>query len=148
MKKMIVILLFFPLFLGAQTEEKETVYVLFDVKSNEKCTVEIEQTYDNKSGIEFVKKFRKKVKSNKKITFYICDEIFGLRKKQQIDTCSTQLLKKVAFKDLRYLNAQRDALKPVNFFKNSVFKKIYFIEPHDDYVIKYEVIWITDLIQN
>lgn len=145
MKRIVFILILFPIFLLSQTAEKETVYVLFDTNSDEKCKIDVEQTYSKKQGIEFVKKFRKKAKKDR---FYICDEIFRLHRKGAIDTCNTDILKKITFKDMNYLNAKRDELKPVNFFKNSVFGKIYFIEPYKDYVVKYEVIWATDLIQN
>lgn len=139
MKKIVFIIILFPVLLWSQAEEKETVYVLFSLNNGEKCNVE-----DGDGNVLSIKKFRKKMKVDR---FYICDEIFRLRRKGAIDTCSIKLLKETTFKDLKYLNEQRDKLKPVNFFKNSVFEKIYFIEPHKDYVIRYEVMWVTDLIQ-
>ncbi len=71
MKKYILSLLLLISFLvQSQTPKKETVYLMFDITSNEKCSVENEEGNTIK-----VNKFR-----NNNNKFYICKEIFSLKK--------------------------------------------------------------------
>lgn len=125
-------------------EEKEVIYLLFDEKSKEKCKIYVEQNYENNKGISFVKRYRSK-KEKDNIIFYICEEIFYLDKRHQIDTCNFKYLQKIKFETLKAMNQKRKNSKYA--FKNSVFKKIYLVENKNDKVIKYPVIWNTDMIQ-
>lgn len=59
MKNYIQILLFlFSINLFSQTK-KEIVHLLFKSNTKEKCKIDVEQTYQNKKGVDFVKKYRK-----------------------------------------------------------------------------------------
>ena len=43
---------------------------------------------------------------------------------------------------------KREETKDIFFFKNGIFKKIYILKPYGDKYLKYDVVWITDLIEN
>ena len=64
MKNIIFILLFSPLVILSQTEKKETVYLLFDINSKEKCIIE-----DGDGNSSKLNKYRKEYRENK-IYFY------------------------------------------------------------------------------
>ena len=70
-----------------------------------------------------------------------------LDKKDKIDTCSIKHINKIKFETLQTIKNKRKILKSEYFFKNSIFKKIYLIERFKDKIIKYPVIWNTDLIK-
>ncbi|RAV27417.1 hypothetical protein [Sinomicrobium soli] len=139
MKYLVFYIFMLPLFAFSQKTEKETIYILFDIANKEKCEVEIEG-----KGIQRINKYRIS-KSMDNTFYYICDEIFVPKKGGEVDTCSVKNLKKIDIKNIDYLIDVKKK-KTESFFKNSIFKKIYFIEPHKDYLMKYEVSWATDLI--
>lgn len=147
MKKVIYLFIYLCVYSYTFSQDKkETGYLFFDKKSKEKCKVFTEQTARNKKGIEFVKKYTKKERDDQ-VTFFICQESFVLDKKQKIDTCSVSFLKKIKFETLESIEKKRSKAKNVSFFKNSVFDKLYLIEVFEDKMIKYPVIWNTDLIE-
>jgi len=128
----------------SQTKKKEIVYLLFKKNSTEKCKIQVEQTYNNSKGIQYVKKFRKKT-TKKKLFFSVCDEDFiytkGLSK---IDTCSSKILKNVKLVTLDYLLKKYYA---ANELKHQVFNNIYFIEKiPNNKVVLYEVYWSGEWI--
>ncbi len=127
--------------------EKETAYLLFDTNEKEKCEISIEQTHKNKKEKGLIQKYRKE-KIRDRITFYICEESFLLDKKSKIDTCNYKNLSKIKFETLETLKSKRKTLKSKYFFKNSVFNKIYLVEKQKSIIIKYPVIWNSDLIEN
>lgn len=120
--------------------KKETIYLLFDSNSRDKCKIEVEQTYENKKGIEFVKKYRKEKKRIGFIDFYICDEKFVFNKvKNKKNTCSINSIKKHTIKDIDYM---KEKYQKGNDFKHHAFEKIYIAEKiSDEKFIKYEVYW-------
>ncbi len=135
---------------GFSQSKKETVYLFFDSANNEKCKVEVEFSSDNDGkldGYSLIKKYRKEV-YKKNITFYICKESFILDIKDKIDTCSTKYLNKIHFDTIETIEKKRVASKHINVFKNSVFQKIYIVEKLKDKIIKYPVIWTTDLVEH
>lgn len=98
-------------------EKKETVHLLFDLSSSEKCIVE------DGSGNELkVKKYRKYYDED--FTFFkIFDEEFIFRHAlQKPDTCSINDLKKINFKTIEYL---LDKYKKKPYFKKIIiYEKI------------------------
>ena len=131
----------FTCFSQKQAKEKETVYLLFDEQSKEKCKVDVEG-----KGFLNMNKFRKGYWDNGNIiVFKICDETFTTHKtKSYKDTCSVKALDNLKFVDFDYLVKKYDS---VYEFKHHVFEKIYFIERiSKDKIIKYEVGWIDDII--
>ncbi len=138
MKNYIYILMFlFSLNLFSQTK-KEIVYLLFNSNNKEKCKIDVEQTYKNKKGIEFVQKYRKEEKRKGFIDFYICDERFVFNKvKNERDTCTVKSLNKT--RNIEYLLGKYEKS---NKFKHLVFKKIFIVEKTPkNKIIKYEVYW-------
>ena len=97
--KFIILLLFslnsFYLF---SQEEKETVYLLFDVDSQEKCKVAApDDKYQN------IKKYKKNIKTDF-ITFTICEHIFEhIKGRHKIETSARDSLSKLNIKDIDYL---------------------------------------------
>lgn len=136
-----IIYLFICLFvcISYSQEKKETVFLLFDSNNKETCI-----TGESTKFEEVVNKYRK-VKRKKRIIFYICEESFILDRKNKIDTCDIKYLSKIKFETLKTIESKRVVSKHV--FKNSVFEKIYLIEKQNDKIIKYPVIWNTDLVQ-
>ncbi len=123
----------------SQQEKKETVYLLFDKQSKEKCKVPVEG-----KGYLNLKKFRKEFQEDY-IYFRICDEIFTAHKiKSFKDTCSVKTLNNLKLVDFDYLVKRYNS---VNEFKHHIFDKIYFIEKlSDNEIIKYEVTWVDEII--
>jgi len=120
--------------------KKETIYLLFDSYSRDKCKIEVEQTYENKKGIEIVKKYRKEKKRKGFIDFYICDEKFVFNKaKNKKNTCAISSKKKHNIKDIDYL---KEKYQKGEDFKHHVFEKIYIVEKiSKDKIVKYDVYW-------
>lgn len=145
MKNYIYILIFLvSISLYSQQEKKETVYLWFNNYSKEKCKIGVESTYENPKGIKIVNKYRK-IERKKRITFYVCEESFLLDRRNKIDTCDIKYLSKIKFETLQTIESKRVVSKYA--FKSSVFEKIYLIEKQKDRIIKYPVIWNTDLVQ-
>ena len=120
-------------------EKKETVFLLFDSNNKQKINIGESKKYG-----EIVNKYRK-ISKKKYITFYICDESFVLDNRYKIDTCDVKYLTKIKLETLQTMDIKRGASKYV--FKNSVFEKIYLVEKLNNKIIKYPVIWNTDLTQ-
>jgi hypothetical protein len=121
--------------------KKEKIYLLFEPNNSEKFEIK-----DGSGNILNINKYRKKTRKNY-TTFYILEESFVLDKKDKIDTCSIKHINKIKFETLQTIKNKRKILKSEYFFKNSIFKKIYLIERFKDKIIKYPVIWNTDLIK-
>jgi hypothetical protein len=121
--------------------KKEKIYLLFEPNNSEKFEIK-----DGSGNILNINKYRKKTRK-KYTTFYILEESFVLDKKDKIDTCSIKHINKIKFETLQTIKNKRKILKSEYFFKNSIFKKIYLIERFKDKIIKYPVIWNTDLIK-
>ena len=139
MKNYIYILMFlFSTNLFSQTK-KEIVYLLFNSNNKEKCKIDIEQTYENKKGISFVKKYRKENKKGK-IIFNICDEkfVFNYEKKKR-NTCTVKSLIKFNIKNLDYLKNKYQKGKK---FKHHTFEQINIIEIiSNNQIIKYSNVY-------
>tara|TARA_B110000902_G_C14175405_1_gene538474 strand:- start:56 stop:481 length:426 start_codon:yes stop_codon:yes gene_type:complete len=135
-----IIILMFWGFSFSQSK-KEKIYLLFEPNNSEKFEIE-----DGSGNILNINKYRKKTTKNY-TTFYILEESFVLDKKDKIDTCSIKHINKIKFETLQTIKNKRKILKSEYFFKNSIFKKIYLIERFKDKIIKYPVIWNTDLIK-
>ena len=115
------------------------MFLLFDSNNKETCII----GESIKHGT-IVNKYRKEEGKNH-ITFYICEEIFVMDKKSKIDTCKIESLKNIKFETLKTLDDKR--AKQVHVFKHSVFEKIFIVEKNKKNIIKYPVLWTTDLIQ-
>lgn len=126
-------------------EKKETIYLLFNNDNKEECKIGVESSYENPEGYRVVKRYRKKIREDGLVNFYICDEIFTLEKKKKIDTCNLKFLNTLNFETLEGIKSKRN--NTANVFKNSVFKEIYLIEIYKNNFIKYPVIWSSDLTQ-
>tara|TARA_B110000908_G_C10184862_1_gene417485 strand:- start:173 stop:598 length:426 start_codon:yes stop_codon:yes gene_type:complete len=135
-----IIILMFWGFSFSQSK-KEKIYLLFEPNNSEKFEIK-----DGSGNILNINKYRKKTRKNY-TTFYILEESFVLDKKDKIDTCSIKHINKIKFETLQTIKNKRKILKSEYFFKNSIFKKIYLIERFKDKIIKYPVIWNTDLIK-
>jgi hypothetical protein len=135
-----IIILMFWGFSFSQSK-KEKIYLLFEPNNSEKFEIK-----DGSGNILNINKYRKKTRK-KYTTFYILEESFVLDKKDKIDTCSIKHINKIKFETLQTIKNKRKILKSEYFFKNSIFKKIYLIERFKDKIIKYPVIWNTDLIK-
>ncbi|MFD0992833.1 hypothetical protein [Tenacibaculum geojense] len=124
----------------SQERKKETVYILFDNQSNEKCIVE-----DGSGNSLNVNKFRKEYEDyGNIINFKICNETFGFNKTKSFkDTCSIKALENIKLVDFEYLIKKYNSL---NEFKHHVFDKIYFVEKiSKNKIIKYEVGWVDEI---
>ena len=139
MKKItLTFLLLTTLLCFSQNIKKETVYLLLDLKSNEKYILE-----DGSGNSKYVNKYRKEIQGNY-IYFKICDEIFSTHKfKGFKDTCSIRALNNLKIVDLKYINNK----KSKSILKYNPFEKIYIVEKiSNTKIIKYEVAWIDDWI--
>ncbi|QHI34983.1 hypothetical protein IMCC3317_03290 [Kordia antarctica] len=139
MKKLTLLLLLFSSFFSfAQKEKKETVYLLFDTTSKEKCIVE-----DGSGNSQNLNKFRKEYKE-KSISFNICNEYFAYSTKKKLkDTCSIKELDNIKFVDLKYIQDK----KSKNVMRYNPFEKIYLVEIiSKEKIIKYDVTWIDDWV--
>lgn len=137
------IILFIVSFFIVSQNKKETIYLLFDNQSKEKCKIEVEQTYENKEGIDIVKKYKKEIREDF-IYFRICDELFTFHKTKSFkDTCSIKALDHLKLVKFDYLRRKYDSLFE---FKHHVFKKIYFIEKiSKDKIVKHDVHWVDEI---
>ncbi len=124
-----------------EVKKKETVYLFFNLQSNEKCKVAVRA-----KGYVDMNKFRKDYRDNGNIiNFKICDERFAAHKNRSYrDTCSIKALDNIKFVDFDYLIEKYNS---VFEFKHHVFEKIYFVEKiSDEKIIKYEVRWLDERI--
>ena len=121
-------------------EKRDIAYLPFHKDSLVKCEIE-----DGDGNLLNPSKYRKLSIQNISF-FYICDELFKLKSKKRIDTSSVNSINNIKYWTLDEMNAKRDSLKNTYFFKKDVFKEIYLIEPYEDKVIVYPVIWYTDLV--
>ncbi|WP_430409134.1 hypothetical protein [Kordia sp.] len=138
MKNLTLLLLLSTFFCFAQKQDKETVYLLFDMKSTETCIVE-----DGSGNSERLNKYRK-FKENNLTFLVICNEQFAYNhKKSKLDTCSIDMLTNSKIVDLEYIKKK----KSENVMRYNPFKKIYIIEKiSNDKVLKYDVTWIDDWV--
>ena len=141
-----IIIILLSVVMHSQTSKKETIHLLFKHASLTTCKISSEETLANIDGTENVLKFRKKV-GRSGILFYICEESFKFDRIGTIDTCDVKNLKSIKFETLHTLETKRNAVQGKVFFKNSIFDKIYLVEVHGDKIVKYPVVWNTDLIQ-
>ncbi|WP_225037257.1 hypothetical protein [Winogradskyella sp. SM1960] len=140
MKNIVTLFLIFSTICSfSQTEEKETVYLLFNRQSKEKCIIE-----DGSGNSLNLKKFRKEFQG-KYIYFKICNEIFTAHKTKSFkDTSSIKILDNLKIINSEYLLNKYNSS---NEFKHHVFDKVYLIEKiSKDKIIKYEVTWIDEII--
>jgi hypothetical protein len=138
MKKLTLLLsLLSTFFCYSQAENKETIYLLFDTSSKEKCKVTVEH-----KGNVYSNKYRERTKGNIK-EYLVCDETFTIRK----NTISSEKLpistiKNIKFKDIDYLLKKHKDSKEL---KHHVFKKIYLLEKiSDSEIIKHDVVWMDE----
>ena len=140
MKNIVTLFLIFStIYSFSQTEEKETVYLLFNRQSKEKCIIE-----DGSGNSLNLKKFRKEFQG-KYIYFKICNETFIAHKTKSFkDICSIKILDNLKIVNSEYLLNKYNSS---NEFKHHVFDKVYLIEKiSKDKIIKYEVTWIDEII--
>ena len=140
MKSIVIIfLMFLPIYTFSQTEEKETVNLLFNIQSKERYSGE-----DGSGNSLSLNKFRKELQGDY-IHFKIGDETFTTHVSDSYkETCSINILSKINLVDINYLLKKHDGS---NEFKHHVFDKIYIIEKiSEDKVIKYEVSWIDEIL--
>jgi len=132
-----LILLFISILSYSQNEEKEMVYLLFDEKNMEKCTIPVE-------GNDYVnlKKFRKEIEEEF-IYFKICNETFSTHK-NVADTCAINSLNNIKLVDLDYVLTKYNS---ENEFKHQVFDKIFIIEKiSKNKYVNYEVTWVDEIV--
>lgn len=134
-------------------DKKESVYLLFNTNSDERCEIEVEYSSDNDGkldGYQTVKKYRKSeslspFNNNYCINFNIGNEEFSHNKaRRTIDTCSIDKLKQLKLVDIEYmLEKWRN---PPMEFKHHVFEKIFFIEKISKHKITItEVVWRDEI---
>lgn len=117
--------------------EKETVYLLFDRTSDEKCEVDIEG-----KGMSNVQKYRVSQKKGG-YRFYICDEKFDFLK-PCADTSSIKHIKNYKIVDLKYIVEKKNN----EILRDNPFKKIFLIEKISEHrLVKYEVIWVDEWME-
>ena len=135
MKNYLKILIFLSSLSFFSQNDKETVNLYFNANKNEKCKINVEQTYKNKKGVTFIDSYRKQFLKNR-IVFNICGEKFIFNpKKQKADTCSIKSLKKINIKSLDYIKKKYENGKE---FKHQSFKQINIIEEiSDKKIVKY-----------
>ncbi|WP_299107170.1 hypothetical protein [uncultured Tenacibaculum sp.] len=136
-----IIILFICLFTynSHSQEEKESIYLFFDLKNNKKCIVE--DGSGNKLSLNI---YRKELKKDK-VIFHICGEQFFLNKKTEIDTCNVKNIKNLNIKSLNYI---KDKYQKENSFKHHVFKQINIVEKiSETKIVKYlNVRWCCEWI--
>jgi len=141
MKNLTLLLLLLSSLLSlAQNEESETVYLLFDTTSKEKCIVE-----DGSGKSQSFNAYRKEYQEHNNLTFFhIYNEsfVFNTNKKQP-DTCNIKELNNLKLVDLQYIKDK----KSKNVMKYNPFKKIYLVEIiSKEKIVKYDVTWIDDWV--
>ncbi|AIM61049.1 hypothetical protein IZU89_11485 [Cellulophaga lytica] len=122
----------------SQEKKKETVFILFNAISNEKCKVPVEG-----KGYKKLNKFRKEYEDyGNIINFKICNETFSFNKTKSVkDTCSVKILNKLKIVDLEYVINKKNK----NILKYNPFDKIYIEEKiSNNKIIKYGVVWIDE----
>lgn len=136
---LLLLIVSFASFSQKQAKQKETVYLLFDEQSKEKCKVAVEG-----KGYLSMNKFRKKYEDyGNTISFKICNQKFTTRNSLK-DTCTAKALDNIKLVDIEYLKKKYNSS---NDFKHHVFEKIYFIEKlSNNKIIKYKVDWIDEII--
>lgn len=142
-KEAVIFILFvlYGSFCFPQKGSKEIIYVLFDKQSKEKCKVSVEG-----KGYVMMNKYRKEYENyGNIINFKICNESFTAQKtKSVIDTCHISSLNDTKFVDFKYLIKRYNSSDTL---KHQLFEKIYFFEKISEAkVIKYEVIWVDDML--
>jgi hypothetical protein len=132
--------------------KKETVYLLFDINSKERCKIEVEFSSDNDGeldGYQTVKKYRKRNSSYNSdcIVFDIGDEEFVTNiKKDCRDTCSIDKLNQLKLVDIEYMVEKWR--NPPREFKHHVFEKIFMVEKiskHKIIIIITDVMWTDEI---
>ncbi|MFC4221725.1 hypothetical protein [Flagellimonas marina] len=119
--------------ISAQTE-KETVFVNFDIDSNEKCTIDVEG-----KGYLQVKKYRKTMLQDK-VRYLICDQKFDLMDKSCVVMDSTKI-KTLHLSELDYLLKK----KHEGILRQNPFNAIFLIEKiHENKFAKHKVYWTDE----
>lgn len=138
MKNLTLLIILFFSFSCLGQEEKETVYLFFDLKSKEKCKVDIEG-----KGYLSLNKYRKGTAGDF-TSFYICNEQFSSHNSRSY----REVIEEGAIADYNIVNLEyiRKA-KGKTILRYNPFKKIYLLERiSKDKIIKIEVAWIDDWI--
>lgn len=135
---LLLLIVSFASFSQKQEKQKETVYLLFDEQSKEKCKVAIEG-----KGYLNMNKFRKEYEDyGNTIIFKICNQKFTTRNSLK-DTCTAKALHNIKLVGIEYLKNKHNSS---NDFKHHVFEKIYFIEKlPNNKIIKYAVGWNDEI---
>ncbi|WP_435260677.1 hypothetical protein [Tenacibaculum sp. nBUS_03] len=145
-----ILLLFVGFNILSYSQEKENDYFVFS-KGGEKYLKPIKY-------ILFNSKIDKKIKSKGKIYFHIEGEIFKFYKKNEIDTCNINELKKIKISktnelsnnELKFIKQKlkedkywKDKKKqyPIPITKNHIFFKVIIIEKYKNKIFKYNVDW-------
>lgn len=116
-------------------QQKDKVYILFDLKSNQTCEV-----YKDGGGLTKQRKFQIIHQRDGDIDFYVCKELFTLKKGLKPDTLSINFLKDIKFSETENLKKIVDEVNP--FYPFKVFKKVYLVEIiNKTSLIRYDVKW-------
>ena len=128
MKTMWILLISISLVFSYSSQEKETVYLFFDIKSNNAIKVDLETT--------------KKTKYYKnKDTFHIEGQPFKI--KTEIGLIMSKEQSNITYVSIDYL---RKKWKESQLFSSlNVFKKIYIVEKIKGKFYLYEVTWNSNL---
>ena len=135
--KKALLVLTFLFFCIAYTQEKETVYLNFDLNSKEMC-----KTLKDGGGYLDIKKYQKIKSQSKKSNyrFYICDELFLFKRGLKPDTCTIKYLKNIKISNLINLKIEVNKINPLYPYK--VFPNLYLVEKiNDSIIVKYKVKW-------
>lgn len=124
------------------SQEKQSVYILFDSSNDEPCIVTKNDSHKFNEASSNSKK-HEKIKSNSNeymYRFYICKEQFLLKKETKVDTFSIDYLKKINTSKISTLKKIINDINPL--YPSKVFDKVFLIEKiNDSTIVKYDVIW-------
>ena len=137
--KVLVNILFCLCFLGLSAQKKQTIYLMFDSKNQESCTLS-KGDRGRFHNTNETKKYEKISTQNGEIDFYLCKELFTLNKKEKVETYPIGYLKNFKFSRLQDLKKVVNKENPL--YPHKIFKKVYIIEKiNDSIIVKYDVKW-------
>lgn len=141
MKHLIILVLCIIGFSSCNSQEKETVYLIFKENNQVNCVKIKNKSYKRDDTLKVkYKGYMRNHGSMKTPSFTICQEKFFLDKKSKIDTVKASSVKKLNIVNFDYFIRRRFETNKVT--KRNVFNKIYFLEKiNEEEYIKYNVYW-------
>ena len=134
-KKRFPIILLHLFFSLIYAQNKETIYLNFDINSKETC-----RTLKDGGGYLNVKKFQKIKQKNGDLDFYICEELFLFKRNLEPDVCSIKQVKNIKISKIEDLKKIVDKENPLYPYR--VFPHLYLVEKiNDSTILKYKVKW-------